>query len=83
MAGDIYWNKYGRKRLIKIQVLNKIVWKPHKRNLQSWSLMSEEPAGWQLTQNLKLEARPVIALDKTSEVTTVPAEDQTGIVALS
>lgn len=45
--------------------------------------MSGEPAGWQLTQNLKLEARPVIALDKTSEVTTVPAEDQAGIVALS
>lgn len=45
--------------------------------------MSEEPAWRELTENLKLEARPLIALDKTSEVTTVPPEDQTGIVGLS
>lgn len=36
-----------------------------------WCLKSQ--LGWELRQNLKLEARPLIALDKTSEVTNVPA----------
>lgn len=48
--------------------------------MEVWGLKSQ--LGWALRENLKLEARSLIALDKTSEVTAVPAEKETGIVGL-
>lgn len=66
----------SKKRLINIQVLIKIEEKSHKS--EEWKF--EVWRGWALRENLKLEARSVIALEKTSEATAVPAEKETGIV---